>query len=57
MEAGVLLTSMEVGGSRWKLSWKQMKLLNEATSMDISMELNGSTFTSTEISMEEYFLP
>ena len=50
-EAGLPSTSMEVGGSfhgsrykdrRWNLSWKQMKLLDEASSMKASMEVNGS---------------
>ena len=34
---------MEVDVCRWKLSWKQMKLLNEATSMFTAIEKNGST--------------
>ena len=35
-------------GSRWKFSWKQMKLLNEASSMATSIEVNGSSLTSKE---------
>ena len=35
-------------GSRWKLSWRQMTPLNEATSMATSIEVNGSSLTSTE---------
>ena len=35
-------------GNRWKLSWRQMKPLNETTSMATSIEVNGSSLTSTE---------
>ena len=56
MEADLLPTSIEVGESllevdvsRCKLSWMQMKLLNEATSMTTSMEVNGSKLTSMEV--------
>ena len=48
MEAGLLTSmgaSMGVDVSRWKLSWKQMKLLNEAT----SMEANESKLASMEV--------
>ena len=48
IEDGIRSTFIEVGGSlhgnicvsRCKFSWKKMKLLNEATSMDTSLEVN-----------------
>ena len=41
--------SKEADESTWKLSRRQMKILNEATPMADSTEVNGSKLTSTEI--------
>ena len=44
-----LEASKEADESTWKLSRRQMKILNEATPMADSTEVNGSKLTSTEI--------
>ena len=41
--------SMEVDGSRWKLSWRWMKLTNQVISVANSVEANESTSSSMEV--------
>ena len=50
MEAGAtcMLPCKEVDGSKWKLTQKQIKLLNEATSLANSMEVKGIKLISVE---------